>query len=59
MIFRYLAVLGQSWFLIFVFRYDFAEAAAERIRCLMEGVAALKVPLEVGIGIADSWADAH
>ena len=45
--------------LIFEVREDFAEAAAERIRSLMEGAAALKVPLEVGIGIADNWADAH
>ena len=45
--------------LVFEVKEDFADEAAARIKDLMENVVQLDVPLEVGIGIADNWAQAH
>lgn len=45
--------------LVFEVKKEFADEAAARIKDLMENVVQLEVPLEVGIGIADNWADAH
>ncbi|WP_404382111.1 DNA polymerase I [Caenispirillum salinarum] len=36
-----------------------AERAVEVIKTVMEGAAALSVPLDVDAGIADTWAEAH
>ena len=35
------------------------QVVQEQVRNLMTGVAHLKVPLEVGIGIGDNWEEAH
>ena len=35
------------------------ESTKEHVRALMTGVADLKVPLEVGIGVGDNWEEAH
>ena len=38
---------------------DEIESTKEHVRQLMTGVANLKVPLEVGIGVGDNWEEAH
>jgi DNA polymerase-1 len=38
---------------------DEVESTKEHVRQLMTGVADLKVPLEVGIGVGDNWEEAH
>lgn len=45
--------------LLFEVREDLVEEFCAHIKDLLEHVVTLKVPLEVGIGVADSWADAH
>lgn len=45
--------------LIFEVREDLVESFTSRIKEIMEGVVSLSVPLEVGIGIGNSWDDAH
>jgi DNA polymerase-1 len=44
--------------LLFEAPNDEADRAAETVREQMEGVAALKVPLTVDVGIAENWRDA-
>jgi DNA polymerase-1 len=38
---------------------DEIDNTKEHVRQLMTGVANLKVPLEVGIGVGDNWEEAH
>lgn len=45
--------------LVFEVREDVLEEFCAHIKELLEHVVTLKVPLEVGIGVADTWADAH
>ena len=45
--------------LVFEVKEDFVLKAQSKIKELMEQAAHLAVPLEVGIGVADNWADAH
>lgn len=45
--------------LVFEVRKDFVEEAKAKVKELMENAAHLQVPLEVGIGVAGNWADAH
>lgn len=45
--------------LVFEVREDFVDEAKARVKELMENAARLEVPLEVGIGVAGNWADAH
>lgn len=45
--------------LLFEVRDDFAQEAKTVIERIMSEAAALSVPLTVGVGISDSWADAH
>jgi len=45
--------------LIFEVPADHADTLAAEIEETMAGAAALRVPLEVGIGIGSSWEEAH
>lgn len=45
--------------LVFEVRDDFIDEAKAKIQEIMESVTKLKVPLEVGIGVASNWGDAH
>ena len=45
--------------LIFEVRDDFVETASSKINEIMEQAATLDVPLTVGVGISQNWADAH
>lgn len=45
--------------LLFEVKKDFVDEALPVIKGTMEGIVKLSVPLEVGIGIADNWGDAH
>lgn len=45
--------------LIFEIREDILEEASAKIKEIMESAVTLTAPLEVGVGIADSWANAH
>jgi len=45
--------------LVFEIESDAADAASERIRGIMQGVAALKVPLIVDVGVGENWDEAH
>ena len=45
--------------LVFEVRDDFIDEAKAKIKEIMESVVDLKVPLEVGIGVASNWGDAH
>lgn len=45
--------------LVFEVKEDFVPEASAKIKELMEHVVQLKVPLVVGTGVADNWADAH
>lgn len=45
--------------LLFEVRADLVEDFTQKITSIMENVYTLKVPLKVGIGIGDTWAEAH
>ena len=45
--------------LVFEIKESFVDEAIVKIREIMESAVSLKVPLEVGIGVADNWGDAH
>lgn len=45
--------------LVFEVREDLVEEFNAKIKDIMENVTTLLVPLEVGIGVGSSWADAH
>lgn len=45
--------------LVFEIKESFINEACQKIKEIMENVVKLKVPLRVGIGIADNWSDAH
>ncbi len=45
--------------LVFEVRDDLVETFSTEVKKIMENVYQLKVPLKVGIGIGDSWAEAH
>ncbi len=45
--------------LVFEVKEEFLEEACLKIQDIMKSAWVLKVPLEVGIGFADNWADAH
>ena len=45
--------------LVLEIREDLAEAYAARVSEIMSGACELRVPLEVGTGIADNWEQAH
>ena len=45
--------------LLFEVREDFVEAFTQKVTSIMENVYTLKVPLKVGIGVGDTWAEAH
>ncbi|MGN1280390.1 MAG: DNA polymerase I [Succinivibrio sp.] len=45
--------------LLFEVRNDFLDEAVEKIRCLMENSFKLDIPLTVGVGVSDNWAQAH
>lgn len=45
--------------LVFEVRDDLLESFCAQVKDIMEHVVTLAVPLEVGIGCAHSWADAH
>lgn len=45
--------------LVFEIKESFVDEALAKIREIMESAVSLKVPLEVGIGVADNWGDAH
>ncbi|MFA5627113.1 MAG: DNA polymerase I [Thiohalomonadaceae bacterium] len=45
--------------LVFEIAEDFIATAQQEIRQLMEGVASLKVPLKVEVGMGQNWDEAH
>lgn len=45
--------------LLFEVRNDYLEEAVKKIRELMESAYKLDIPLIVGVGVADNWAEAH
>ena len=45
--------------LLFEVREDLVEDFTQKVTSIMENVYTLKVPLKVGIGIGNTWADAH
>lgn len=45
--------------LVFEVREDIVDTFCSKIQQIMENVTHLLVPLEVGIGVGSSWADAH
>lgn len=45
--------------LLFEVREDFVEDFTQKVTSIMENVYTLKVPLKVGIGVGDTWAEAH
>lgn len=45
--------------LVFEVRDDLVETFTTEIKKIMENVYQLKVPLKVGIGVGESWAEAH
>jgi len=45
--------------LVFEVAQDCVDALIEKINRLMTETKALKVPLEVGIGVGDNWEEAH
>lgn len=45
--------------LVFEVKEDLVQEFCDHIKEILEQVVTLKVPLEVGIGVGDSWADAH
>ena len=45
--------------LLFEVREDLVEDFTQKVTSIMENVYTLKVPLKVGIGVGDTWAEAH
>jgi DNA polymerase-1 len=45
--------------LLFEVREDFVDTASKKIEELMTNAAKLEVPLTVGVGVSENWADAH
>ena len=45
--------------LLFEVREDFVKDFTQKVTSIMENVYTLKVPLKVGIGVGDTWAEAH
>ncbi len=45
--------------LVFEVQEDEIEKTGQVLKKLMEGIAFLKVPLVVGVGVGDNWDQAH